>query len=141
MRKIHFLCIMFFLTFTLCPSGAEQTDPPGAIRLLPNYQHQARQSYDTEVGRIWKEDGLLIHYDIGPLAGNFATVSRPDQRLWYKEQASGRRRVQLALTKDRTLYVTFPDDDANFYATLKTEEDLVDMLLMVLTYSPAKRSI
>jgi hypothetical protein len=43
---------------------------------------------------------------------------------------------RLALTKDRMLYVTFPQTSANFFGTTKSDAEMVDMLLMVLTYAP-----
>jgi hypothetical protein len=58
--------------------------------------------------------------------------------LWTKEQTVQGRAVQLVQTKDRTLYVTFPDSSSNFYATVKNNEDLADVLLMVFTYAPMK---
>jgi len=140
MKKVNLVIIVLSFTRAVCQCAAAQADPPGNIRLLPGYEHQTLQGIDTQVGRIWKESGLLIHYDIGQVAGNFATAFRPDQRLWHKEQASETHRGQLTLTKDRMLCVTFPDDVANFYAAVKTEEDIVDMLLMVLNYSRAQRA-
>ena len=37
------------------------------------------------------------------------------------------------------LHVTSVDDTANFSATVNTEEDLVEMLLVVLSYVPKER--
>ena len=83
MKTIRYF--LFFFVMTLSSSGADVTDTPGGIRLLPGYYHQALQSYDTEVGIIWKERGLSIHNDIGQLAGNFATAPKPDRRFWSKD--------------------------------------------------------
>jgi hypothetical protein len=44
--------------------------------------------------------------------------------------------VQVAFTKDRVLVVTFPETFANFSGTTKSDEEVADMLLMVLTYAP-----
>jgi hypothetical protein len=46
------------------------------------------------------------------------------------------RPVHLVLTKDRMLYATFPEAAANFFGKAKSDEEIVDMLLMVLTYAP-----
>ncbi|HET8645888.1 MAG TPA: hypothetical protein VFO85_10385, partial [Vicinamibacteria bacterium] len=58
-----------------------------------------------------------------------------------KEQTVGGQPLQLLLIKDRTLYVTFPEaktgvlgGPANFKASVKSDEDLADVLLMVLTF-------
>jgi hypothetical protein len=109
------------------------------MTLLPGYQHERLQGIDTSVGRIWKKDGLEIHYDIGRLAGNYAQSREKDKDKleWFKEQAVGGRNVQIALTKDRVLTITVAGF-ANFYGTVKSEGDLADMLLMVLTYDEPK---
>ena len=94
------------------------------------------QGKDTRVGKVWKEGGLSFRYDIGRGAGNQVKALAKEDMLWYKEQVVDGRPVQLALTKDRMLYVTFPQSAANFYGTAKSEEEIADMLLMVLTYAP-----
>ena len=63
---------------------------------------------------------------------------KADKVLWRKEQKLGGRRVVSALAKDRTLYVTFFDDSANFNGKVNTDEELADFLLMVLTNAPQK---
>ena len=110
---------------------------PGDITLLPGYRHEAERGKDTRIGRIWKEGGLTVRYDIGRGAGNAVKTHARDDLLWYKEQVVQGRQVLLGLTKDRTLYVTFPQTSANFSGKTMSDEDLVDMLVMVLTYAPS----
>ncbi len=117
--------------------------PPGSITLLDGFKHQTLQGIDTRVGKIWKDGGITIQYDIGRLAGNYAEQQRTyqaDQLVWHKQQTVKAKRVQLALTKDRELFVSFPDHSANFFGKVQKEEDLVDALLMVLTYLPAEKA-
>lgn len=70
------------------------------------------------------------------MAGNQVKAQTKDTILWSKEQVLDGRAVQLALTKDRMLYLTFPETAANFYGKATSEEDIADMLLTVLTYAP-----
>jgi hypothetical protein len=115
----------------------EPADPtPGDIKLLPGYKHQKEKGIDTRVGKVWKEGALAFEYDIGRLAGNAVKGQSKDNLLWSKEQIVEGHTVQLALTKDRMLYATFPQSSANFFGKVKTDEDVADMLLMVLTYVP-----
>ena len=100
------------------------------------YKHEKEKGIDTRVGKVWKEGGLTLRYDIGRLAGNAVKAQEKNNLLWYKEQVVDGRPVQLALTKDRTLYVTFPQTSANFNGKVKSDAEIVDMLLMVLTYAP-----
>ena len=110
-------------------------DPPGSIKLLTGYTHQRLRGIDTQVGKISRKDGLTIQYDIGELAGNYAAQRKSDA-AWFKEQVIDGRTVQVALSKDRQLTVTFTKGPANFVATLKSDEDLAEVLLMLCTYSP-----
>jgi hypothetical protein len=119
----------------------ESADPaPGGMKLLSGYQHQKLQGIDTHVGKVWKDGGLSIQYDIGKLAGNYAKAQAKDEPLWHKEQVIGGRTLHLALAKDKKFYVTLPEWNANFWGQVKTEEDIADILLMVLTYSPAEKT-
>ena len=126
----------------LRPGGRD--DPlPGSIKLLEGFQHQKLQGTDSRVGKIWKDEGITIQYDVGRLAGNYAKQQREyqaDQLLWAKQQTIKEARVELVLKRDRELFVSFPDHSANFYGKVQTEEDLVDALLMVLTYLPAEKA-
>lgn len=116
----------------------EPTTPPFSMRLLPGYQHRGGQGFDTTSGRIWKQNGLTIHYDIGRLASNQAQLRKEAGKyLWYKEQVFDGRLTQLVLTPERMLIVTFPETTANFVVTVPTEAELAEAILMVLTYSPA----
>src|SRR5262245_29066614 len=124
-------------------NGAKEPDPaPGAMKLLPGYQHTKDPGDDPLSGNIWKERGLDIYYDIG--GGGSATATRKAKALWYKEQVINGRVVQLALAvfpnKNRELYVSVPEGSdrfANFHTRVQSDEDVADMLLIVLTYTPA----
>jgi hypothetical protein len=105
--------------------------------LLPGYRHERFDRIDSSPGRIWKEGGLEICYDIGGLAGNYVKgkVSKEkDKLVWHKEQTVAGRTVQLCLTKDRVLFATV-GGTANFWAKVKSDEDTADLLLMVVTYN------
>ena len=129
-------------------SKPSRADPPGGIKLLPGYEHKSLPGIDTTNGKIWKKDGVTIEYVNGKLAGNQVeevkkaiTQTKKDSIRWYKEQTVGGQPVQLLLTKDRTLYATVPEaktgvmgGPANFKASPKSDEDLADVLLMVLTF-------
>jgi hypothetical protein len=134
-----------------------QDKTPGAIVLLSGYKHQKLQGNDSLPGRIWKDNGLEIEYDIGGLTGNFAeqvlSPTSPRKPAWSKEQIIRGMRVVTVLTTDRRLIVTFSalptglgkgrpggwDQPANFTAKVNSDEDIADMLLMIMTYDPASQ--
>jgi hypothetical protein len=124
-------------------AGANQggvVPAPGGMTLLPGYQHERGMGIDTLVGKISKPDGLTIRYDIGELGGNYVKNRAKNNAIWAKEQVIAGNKVQMALTNKKRLIVTFPDAYANFYGDVKAEGDIVDMLLMVLTYAPSKKA-
>jgi len=126
---------------TLCIASGRAADvaapAPGDIKLLPGYRHEAERGKDTLIGKVWKEGGLTFRYDIGRGAGNAVNAHAKNDLLWCKEQVVQGRQLLLGFSKDRTLYVTFPQTSANFSGKVASDEDLADMLLMCLTYAPA----
>jgi hypothetical protein len=155
---LHLLCTIALLAGPLQlppfpPKGTSRapnaTLPPG-IALLPGYQHERYQTYDTIYGRIWS-DRLDIRY-----AWGFGNPNRVDTEaanlLWSREQVVDRYRVQTAMTRNRTLLVTFSaagpggpvgqlpggGQPTNFYAAIDSDEDVADMLLMVLAFRGAR---
>ncbi len=116
-----------------------QDKPPGSIKMLPGYTHQQLRGIDTQVGKFTCKDGPTIEYDIGELAGNYAEAQK-DEATWFKKQVVNGQTVHLAFNKNKELTVTFTNGPANFFATIKSEEDMADVLLMVFTYTPPKSS-
>ena len=138
-RNVRAACISLgLIAFVVSLVVAQKSDaPPGSVKMLSGYEHQRETGIDTTVGRIWKQDGLTISYDIGTLAGNGAAHRKETgKNLWYREQTFNGHKAQLVLTTDRFLCVTFPENTANFFGVVKTEQDLIDALLMILTYTP-----
>lgn len=122
----------------VCPAARAADEPtPGNIKLANGYTHEAEQGIDTQVGTIAKKDGPSISYDIGELAGNRAQTVLGDA-TWSKRQTINGNEVMTVLTKDGTLYVTFPKANANFYGKVKTPQETAEVLLMLLTYQPPK---
>ncbi len=140
MRPLLLALLLALFYFSLpCALADDPASPaPGNIKLLTGYVHEKLQGVDTLVGKISKPDGLTIQYDIGYFAGNHAAAQEKEKEkiLWSKDQLIAGHPVKIVLTKDRTLYITFPDSTANFFAKIRSDEDLADMMLMILTYEP-----
>jgi hypothetical protein len=140
------LSIAVLILSCFSAAAQSQNDPPGKMVLLPGYQHERLAGIDTLVGRIWKDNGLSIRYDIGALAGN--QISNNPNLQWSREQMVSGKRMQVGMTKNRLLIIVFSapvaaapaisrDSPANFYATVTSDEDIADMILMVMTYMPS----
>ena len=146
MRSLSF-CLLAVLLLCSVPVAAQTNlAAPATMVLLPGYQHAPVPTpRDSRNGRIWKDQGLSISYQAGGLAGN--RVNGNPNLLWSKEMTVRGNRVQIGMTRDRMLIVVLSSPTpppevpgsalpANFYATVNTEEDIADMLLMVMTYNP-----
>jgi hypothetical protein len=139
MRLLVLLCVLVTLPQVSCAKepSSNPSPPPGAIRLPEGYRHERQQGIDSTVGRIWKEGGLEIHYDIGRMAGNYAGSVKGPERVWAISQVVNGRPVEIVKAKDGRVVVTFTKDWANFYAKVSGEEDLAALLAIVLTYPAA----
>jgi len=120
------------------PTVTQASDPPpGNILLLPDYIHVKKRGIDTAVGEISKHAGLMIRYDIGFLAGNFAWARYAElgeKVRWYKEQRINGLILYITRGKDGSIVTTFPETCANFMADAVDEGALTDFLLTITTY-------
>ena len=134
MKKMLWLYSAIILLALPSYPQATKADLPGSIQLLPGYTHKKEQGFDTSIGKIYKVRGITISYDIGGLAGRRIDPEEKSDYAWYKEQTINNQTVRIAMSRDRELTVTFVKDSANFWARVRTNEDITDVLLMVLTY-------
>ena len=59
--------------------------------------------------------------------------------MWDKTIMVNLHPVQVVMTDDETLIVSFAGDATHFVATrVKTKGDVVDVMLMLMTYDPLK---
>jgi hypothetical protein len=147
-RKFTLLAALFF--FFVSGSFA-QTKPLalptptvnttlGNMKLLPGYVQMRRRGRDSSVGNISKENGLEIRYDIGRMAGNYVSSFAEREKenvLWLKSHEVNGQKLSIVYLKDGKIYANF-DDYANFFSTVKSNEELTDFLLMIMTYDAKK---
>jgi hypothetical protein len=147
------ICILALFTTTLAD------DPPyGGVKLLEGYKYKRSRTSDTINGLIFKEGGLSIAFESGVSEGYAADPKEQKHYVWFQEQEVNGHKVFLAGTQpgigtrwrpeksrgsNRILMVTFPGkfgpmDAANFYAEVVDDKEIAEMLLMVLTFDPAK---
>lgn len=127
--------VMLALCASLAVSQAQDSPPPGGIRLRDGFQHEAMMGLDTTVGRFFRAAGPEITYDIGRSSGHLAeSIVSP---RWTRTTSQNGMTLTLVMATDGDLYATYDRGPANFVARrLKSEGDLVDALLMILDYKP-----
>jgi hypothetical protein len=133
--------LLFVLTFSAVGQTSKtlpnstSAPVPGDIKLLEGYKHIKKRGIDSSVGEISKDGGLTIRYDIGRMAGLYAAQCLVRENcVWFKRQMVNGSEVWLGLTKEGEIIATFRNDYANFFAKTKSPEEMVDFLMMVLTY-------
>ena len=138
MGKVLLMFAVFVGLAVEIPTALAQTgSAPGSMKLLPGYHYTRGPGLDSTTGKIWSEDGLTIFYDVGGTAGSYADCDWcgwTKGKIWRKEQIISGQSAVLVFTSSRRLVVSFPHLHANFYATIRDESDLTDMLLTVATF-------
>jgi hypothetical protein len=141
MKSIRWVVLVWTLAFLVVVGmNAQGIAFPGKINLLPGYELRTEQGIDSAVGTISKTGGLKMDYDIGELAGDYTECSAcgwTDGQKWRKEQIISGRKVVCVFAAKNLFVVTFVGAHANFYATIESEDQLADMLLMALSFEPA----
>jgi hypothetical protein len=156
MKRIFSILIVTMGISYFCAAS----EPYGGIRLLNGYQIKRQVNIDGDAWNIQK-NGFTIKFESGPSWGVAADPARMDTYSWYREQNVNGCKVILAMVKPgqktvwepensrgmvpgNILLVTFvlsksnPNYTANFWAKVANQEELIDMLLMVMTFDPSK---
>ena len=116
---------------------ATSVPPPGGMMLLPGYKHEpSPNTIDSRMGRIVKDGGPVISYDIGLGVGSFATPTAGDKTLWVKEiSVGGGIIIRVNMQADeKTLFVDIGRSTGFAAQQVATKEDLTEVLMMLMSY-------
>ena len=145
--------------------GPMKLDFPNGIILPEGYSHERLQGIDSQPGRIKRDDGFTISYDIGRMAGlrayqyftayfeaqrkqthlNTETIESHIARLdgsvnWRKEEDIDGEKIMIVLLNTGKIIASFPGSYANFFADADSSEKIDAFLKIVTTYrSPVKK--
>jgi len=136
---VSWMFVILSLSLLSLPQPVEHRDRKECqVKLLVGYKQREGRSLDSTTGHIWKEGGLRISYDIGPMAGVYTNKCEwcdwTKGEIWRKTQTINGQESVFVFTKSRQLVVSFPKSYANFYAAIRDESELTDMLLMLATF-------
>jgi hypothetical protein len=121
----------------------------GTVRLLEGYTQSRTGTKDSDMGEIVRADKkLVIHYDIGKMAGYRVHPSHKSEFQWYQEQIINDRKVCFGL-KNKELGITIYDhyyskeetgvEPVNFWAIVNKPEEAAEVLLTVGSYEAKTR--
>lgn len=147
------LLILVLLLGGAAPLPAQQRAAlqSGTVDLPPGFEVRSLRGTDSYPGTIVRADsGLVIHYDIGGMAGTRVTPLAQDAFLWMVEhrvngylaytglfEEEGRRWIATTVHRDgREPAFTLP---ANFTAEVRNERDVAEFILITSTYRPTGR--
>jgi hypothetical protein len=125
----------------------------GTIQLPPGFSEKRTGTADSRMGEISKSNApFLITYDIGFSSGLHMHPKKRDACLWFREQRAAGQTYYIGMEKrgeDKVLTISIVPEGgvgqitrspwtypANFWATVKTEEDIADLTQIAMSYSP-----
>jgi hypothetical protein len=114
-----------------CTSRLSLTSLPD---LPSHWRNVIAMGEDTKVGTFVsiEKTNLVIRYDIGPLAGEYAARKHHRNRKWFRSAQLAQSSFNYLLAEDDILYVTFPDEGpANFWTQVKGQSE-IDYVLELL---------
>lgn len=112
---------------------AARADNESPVRLLPGYNHRSVKGIDSSGGRIWRDRGPDIHYDIGLLVGEHAKgyVDENPRLSLITVDAQATGDIAVAIDEKHDRMVVTVDRTANFSArNVRSRKDVVEVLLM-----------
>jgi len=122
----------------------------GTVALLRGFSEERTGTKDSRRGKISRDrPHFVITYDIGAMSGLHMHPGKKDGCMWFREQSIGDRRCYLGMQKqgeNKKLTISIVPKNgndgkkpmaypANFWATVTTEEQVVDLTLIAITYS------
>ena len=140
--------VFAFVSCVLCSAAnaGEITDlDRGTVRLLDGYSHKRIGTTDSDLGEITRADkSLVIHYDIGMMAGYHVHPSRKADFRWYRETTINGHKACLGIKGGKgseqleiTIYGSRNEatgEPSNFWAVIGKKEDVADVLLIISSY-------
>jgi hypothetical protein len=129
------ICVFTLATGQEKPPSKEESKMRSPIRLLPGYKVQVQPGIDTGGARFWKEGGLDMHFSTGTYEFKEADSIPANQVQWRVEQIVNGNHITCVFTKSQEFIVTVNElPVSNFDAKIRSQQELAEMLLMVLTY-------
>jgi hypothetical protein len=108
------------------------------IQLLPGYKVEGGHGTDTAGARIFKDGETSIAFGLGIHMAVQADSVDETRVAWKEDQIVNGRHLTCVYTKSGELIASFRDlPVANFSAKIRTQQELAEMLLMVLTFEPS----
>tara|TARA_R110002096_G_scaffold374692_2_gene568405 strand:+ start:587 stop:1147 length:561 start_codon:yes stop_codon:yes gene_type:complete len=120
----------------------------GTVNLPEGYEYVPQQGIDSIVGLFQRKEAM-VSFDLGPMAGVYADTTRlrfkGDETVTVIRNRGAKidgRKVEIFVYSrggaNRAI-VSYPNTLANFFCEYQNEGDLVDFLLLALSYKPAPK--
>jgi hypothetical protein len=126
------------------PAKTVSFNERGNLLVPENYSNKRTGTKDSEMGELTRP-GFLIGYDIGYMAGtHIAPLLFKEYRSYYNTSINGQN-TWIGLKGEKlviTIYDPAKGDQraypANFWAIVKDEKDVAEVLSIVFSYKPKK---
>ena len=150
MRLTIVLISGVFLGMAMVPDATQVDLGEGRVQLLSGFTEKRTGTKDSYMGQITETDSpFVIHYDLGAMAGLRMHPEKKKTCAWFKEQVIQDQRYYVGLEESgggkKIIISIVPKDKkdesaflypANFWANIKSEEQVVECLLTALSFRP-----
>ena len=142
MRRIV-RCIALLSSGLLCANVIAQAPAPqtapklrSPFQLIRGYKVEIRYGPEPneEAGRIWKPGGLAIDWNFDAYGGSIIDEIEQKEVLWRLELPSSGNPSVMVRTRENRVAISIATH-LNFSATIHSDQELAEMLLMCLTYN------
>ena len=127
---------MIAASIILLTAGCSKQLSLNNITTLPTHWSNVAGQGDSRAGQFESTKlTMVIHYDIGRLAGHYAAAKPHPNRQWIKRGKLHGSTFRYLLDDDDTLYVTFADEGpANFWTKVKNQSEIDYVLELLARY-------
>ena len=145
---------LLLISLLMAPKSlsAQVVMPTGTISLPATFTLKPLRGTDSSPGTIVRADGrLVIHYDIGGMAGTHVVPANRDKYLWMTAHEVNGLVAYTGLAHDsagvQTITTTILGEGgsdawtlpANFSAVIRGDRDIVEFMAIVTSYRPKKK--
>lgn len=137
-KHFVFAAVLAVCGFALAVKGGQTGDVVyGTVELPIGFRQVPSQGLDSTVGDFVSEDDkLVIHYDIGGMAGIYAKPENARDGDSYTEFQVGEHTATMIVSSGSPQKVVVSISGVNLFADVRSKEDIATVKRLAATFTP-----